>query len=294
MRLGQQNRRPCPYFFCSAILITYATKRHYEDPDDQMIEMIPTHEIKNDNLRPETCPASLMSFPLDDEMQRLMHGMERTHYNQLLEKARRENSEPPRMPFLEPPPPGSQSMLPKPGSHRFGRTPATEEDQEDWQLGGRQGFEVSGTPKPGQPIPPTTGGHAMTGRGNGMSVAEVRAMINAANVEAGGAVGALNESRDPHLLAAAANIHDAVDMLANSYAGLESAATNIAAASEQSSNDLDAVYAEYQRVMDEVQRTRATLQAAVEQVERAINIVERHSSEVAGLIGSAEEYAAIL
>jgi hypothetical protein len=283
MRLGQQNRRPCPYFFCSAILITYATKRHYEDPDDQMIEMIPTHEIRNDNLRPDTCPASLMSFPLDQEMINLLHAMERTHYNELLEKARRENREPPRMPFLEPPPSGSQSMLPKPGSHRFGRTPATEEDEPDWQLGGRQGFEVSGTPKPGQPIPPSTGGHPMTGR-RGMSNADVQAQIYAANAEANGAIGALTEANDPSILAAISHVEEALDKTGNAYGGLEAARQGIGSANEQVSESLSGVIAEYSRIMEEVQRTRAALQLIKEGLQAAHAAIAANISEIAGQV----------
>lgn len=291
MRLGQQNRRPCPYFFCSAILTVYVTKRYFEDPDDKMIEMIPTHEIRNDSLPPETCPASLMSFPLDDEMERLLHGMERTHYNQLLEKARRENSEPPRMPFLEPPPSGSQSMLPKPGSHRFGRTPATEEDQQDWQLGGRQGFEVSGTPEPGQPIPSTTGGHAFTGRSENMSVAGVRALIVASAVEANGAIGAIDEAKDPYLLTSLAQLREGMNHLVASRGALESASTTLFAASEEGSPDLDSYAAIYRNLGEEdLAQVHGVLAEAEEKILAAIGQLEEIKPRIAGNIEEAASY----
>lgn len=289
MRLGQQDRKPCPYFFCSAIVVVYATKRHFEDPDDQMVQIIPTHEIRNDNLPPETCPASLMSFPLDQEMLTLLHGMERRHYNTLLEKARRENSELPRMPFLEPPPSGSQSMLPKPGSRRFGRTPATEEDQPDWALGGRDDEDVQADPKT-HPVPPTTGGYPMTGR-SGMSNADVQAQIAAANAEANGAIGAMTEAKDPSILAAISHVEDALDMTGNAYSGLENARAGIAAANAQVSESLVGVVAEYERTMEELQLNRAALQLVKENLQAALAVLETRIAETAALVEIAGQFS---
>jgi len=260
-----------------------------------MIEMIPTHEIRNDNLRPDTCPASLMSFPLDQEMMNLLHAMERTHYIELLEKARRENSEPPRMPFLEPPPSGSQSMLPKPGNRRFGRTPATEEDEPDWQLGGRQGFEVSGTPKPGQPIPPSTGGYPMTGRSAHMSVASVRALIATATTEANGAYGALTEAIDPRLYLVINQLTEVLlEQTSNAYAGLENAKRTIDEANEEFSDSLAAASSIYANVMNELQATRAALQEAKEKVQAAVSALEDDKNDIQSAVNVAEEYGASL
>jgi hypothetical protein len=290
MRLGQQNRRPCPYFFCSAILVTYVSKRRFEDTE--MVEILPMHEIMNEALPPESCPASLMSLPLDAEMIRLLTTRERQDYNRLLDKARAENAQLPEMPFLRPPPPRSHSMLPKPGSRRFGRTPATEEDQPDWALGGRADEDVQANPQI-HPLPPSQGGHPMTGRSGQMSVAGVRAHIVAANVEAQGAHGALTEMEDPNLNAALAALETAVnDYLNNAAGGLENAAGSIAAASEDGSEDLGGIYAYYQRLMeDELPAMRERLKEARDRILATKGQLEAVKGEILGLIEQAAEYS---
>jgi hypothetical protein len=290
MRMGQQNRRPCPYFFCSAILVTYVSKRRFEDTE--MVEILPMHEIMNEALPPESCPASLMSLPLDAEMISLLTTRERQDYNRLLDRARAENAQLPDMPFLRPPPPQSHSMLPKPGSRRFGRTPATEEDQPDWALGGRADEDVQANPKT-HAVTPTTGGHHMTGRGSNMSVADVRAMIVAANVEAQGAHGALSEADDPNLNAALAALEDATDQyMANAAGGLENAMGTLAAASEQASNDLDGIVYQYRRLIEEeLPAARERLKEARDRILATKGQLEAVKGEILAYVEQAAEYS---
>jgi hypothetical protein len=293
MRLGQQNRRPCPYFFCSAILVTYVSKRRFEDTE--MVEILPMHEIMNEALPPESCPASLMSLPLDAEMISLLTTRERQDYNRLLDKARAENAKLPEMPFLRPPPPQSHSMLPKPGSRRFGRTPATGGDQPDWALGGRADEDVQADPKT-HAVPPTTGGHPMTGRSGQMSVAGVRANIVAAAAEASGAAGAITEAHDPHLNAIIEHFREVIEeYLPNAAGGLENAAASIAAANEDGSEELSAIYAQYERLHDEdMPAMIERLKEARDRVYATLGQMEAVRGEIYGAIEQAAEYAARL
>lgn len=117
-----------------------------------------------------------------------------------------------------------------------------------------------------------------------MSNADVQALIASGNAEANGAIGALTEANDPSILAAISHVEDALDMSGNAYGGLENALRDISAANAQVSESLNGVIGEYQRIMQEVQATRAALQLAKESLQSAHTAFATNIGEIAAQV----------
>lgn len=124
-----------------------------------------------------------------------------------------------------------------------------------------------------------------------MSVASVRALITAAAVEAQGAVGALTEATDPHILAALEHLNEVFEKLGNAYGGLENAASTIAAANEEGSDDLAGVWVVYNRQMEEILTVQGQIDAARRIVRTCAGGVEAIKNETLAGIEMGAEYA---
>lgn len=291
LRLGQQVRQPCPYHLCSAILTAYVTRRTIDGP---LIVMVPGHELNNDVLPLENCIGGLMQIPLTPEEEALLRERERSDYERIIEitraKRQREIDQIDRPP---PPPPESTSLLPRPGSRRFGRTPATEEDQEDWKLGGRGSDELKTEPIKQTSLPPEVGGYPL-GRGNMASIRDVQAAIAESAVEANGAITSIGTADDPHFGAAIGAIQEAERMMAEAAQGLENAYNILGAANDDGSVTLNEVAGEYQRLGEEMQATRASLQQAINVIYENKGKIEAAKGEIAAAVEKAAEYSALI
>lgn len=285
MQLGEQRRGGCPYHFCSAVLTTYVTQREY---GGRLVEMIPMHELKNDKLPPETCIASLMAIPLSNEEMALLRARERSDYNKLIEIMRvqiRKSVEPP---GERPPPSRSRSLR---GPHRMGREPVTEQDEDDWQRGGRAGEAVAPEPKTAPPVAPTVRGYSQTGRSS-MSVAGVKALIAGAVVEANGGYGALQEIEDEYIQAAQAAVNEMVDRAARAGAAMDDAANSIYAANEEGSDELSGIGAQYTVIGDHLQGTLSRIIKIRESLVVLRLDMETSREKIAANNEAAEQYAA--
>jgi hypothetical protein len=129
-----------------------------------------------------------------------------------------------------------------------------------------------------------------------MSVAGVRANIVAAAAEASGAAGAITEAHDPHLNAIIEHFREVIEeYLPNAAGGLENAAASIAAANEDGSEELSAIYAQYERLHDEdMPAMIERLKEARDRVYATLGQMEAVRGEIYGAIEQAAEYAARL
>lgn len=285
-----QGPKPCPYHFCSATPQTYITRRTFDGPQ---VEIIPMHELKNSILPLENCIAGLMEYPPTPEQESLLRQRERSDYNRILELERERIQQEARQPIRPPEPPTSTSMLPKPGSRRFGRTPATEEDQEDWKLGGRGSDELKTEPTQPSPHSPTISGQPLGRRA--MSIAGVQAAIAAAAVEANGAHTSLGTADDPHLGGAIGALQEAERMLAAGTEGLDSASRILAEGNEDGSVTLNEVVAEYHRLgEEECQQLRGQIQNALNLLFEVKGRLEATQGEILGAVEKAAEYSGLI
>lgn len=186
------QRHGCPYERCSAIVRLMPAR---PSPDADWTLLVPVHDIQNRYLS-GTCPASLMYHPLSPEARSHLNRMSaqdgRKISRGIQEDMDREEAE-----LFEPPKPRPESRSLR-GPHRIGREPVTEEDQEDWALGGRED-EDSGKLTPTEDIPikrPALGmlGHVM-GR-KAVSLSDIIGMNQQAAFESGEAIGVIQQAQN--------------------------------------------------------------------------------------------------
>lgn len=179
LRVGSAHRTECPFQPCGQQVHIMTTKPYWTFEQ----HLMPDHAIGGTG---QSCPASLMRYPMRGEERHALQEMTQSFLDQLGRSVLNGQTD-------DPPSSGKlpeSTTLRQPG--RIGREPGPRSNA--WHLGGRRDEDVIpvGEEKVGE-IPPNVGGQSVGGRG--MDIDETAGIIQAARAMAGEAMATIMSAK---------------------------------------------------------------------------------------------------